>query len=163
MTLERKERDALVARYRDGAAAFEAAVADVAEDELDVHPIAGEWSIREIAHHLADGELNSAVRLCRLIAEDEPVLPNYDEMEFARRLHYGRRPIATSLRAVAAARASTLTILELLSDEEWARTGTHTLHGAYGVADWLRDYATHPWDHGDQVRAVLRAHREGAG
>jgi hypothetical protein len=163
MTLSGEERAALVERYRDGAAHFEATVAGVTADELDAHPIDGEWSVREIAHHLADGELSSAVRLRRLIAEDEPVLPDYDEMAFSRRLHYGARPIATSIAAAAAARASTLTILEQLTDAEWARTGTHTVHGPYGVEAWLLDYANHPWDHADQVRTLLDALRQAAG
>jgi len=159
-SMSRAERDALVARYRDGAAEFEAAVAGVADAELDAHPIAGEWSVREIAHHLADGELNSAVRLRRLIAEDEPLLPGYDEATFVRRLHVTQRPIATSVAAAAAARASTLTILDCLTDEEWARTGTHSEQGPYGVEAWLRDYADHPWVHADQVRRVRAALRD---
>ncbi|HEY3333827.1 MAG TPA: DinB family protein [Candidatus Limnocylindrales bacterium] len=163
MPMTRAERDALLVRYRDGAAHFEAAMADVAGDELDVRAIVGEWTIREIAHHLADGELNSAVRLRRLIAEDNPVLPGYDEVTFVRRLHVTERPIATSVAAAAAARASTLTILETLSEEEWARTGTHTEQGAYSVEAWLRDYANHPWDHADQARRVVAALRGGAG
>jgi hypothetical protein len=154
------ERAALLARYRDGATEFEAAVADVTDGELDAHPIGGEWSVREIAHHLADGELNSAVRLRRLIAEDEPALPNYDEATYVRRLHVAQRPIASSVAAVAAARASTFSILECLTDEEWARTGTHSEHGPYSVEAWLRDYADHPWVHADQVRRVLAALRD---
>jgi hypothetical protein len=155
MTMSLEERDTLLVRYRDGAAAFLAAVADVADAELDAHPIPGEWSVREIAHHLADGELNSAIRLRRLIAEDGPVLEGYDEGAFVRRLHTDERPIASSLAAAAAARASTLTILERLTDVEWARTGTHGEHGEYGVEAWLLDYADHPWNHADQVRQVL--------
>jgi hypothetical protein len=115
--------------------------------------------VREITHHLADGELNSAIRLRRLIAEDEPTLQGYDEMEFVRRLHVTDRPIATSVAAAAAARASTLTILEALGEDEWSRTGTHAEQGAYSVEAWLRDYANHPWDHADQVGRVLAAIR----
>ena len=163
MAMTREERDRLVASYRAGADVFAAAMADVTDAELDLRPIDGEWTVREIAHHLADGELNSAVRLRRLIAEDEPVLPGYDEMAFVRRLHVTRRPIATSIAAASAARASTLTILETLTEDEWARTGTHTEHGAYSVEAWLRDYATHPADHADQARRVLAAIRGGAG
>ena len=162
MTMSLEERDALLVRYRDGAAAFLAAVADVTDAELDAHPIPGEWSVREIAHHLADGELNSAIRLRRLIAEDGPALHGYDERVFTDRLHSTERPIATSLAAAAAARASTLTILERLSDEEWARTGTHSEWGEYGVEAWLLDYADHPWDHADQARRVLAALRDGS-
>lgn len=161
MVLTTQERATLVAQYAAGAAAFEAALADVADDELDAHPIEGEWSVREIAHHLCDGELNSAIRLRRLIAEDEPVLPAYDEMRFSRTLHYPERPIGPSVEAMRAARASTLSILERLTEAEWARTGTHTQQGPYSVDAWLRDYASHPHDHADQARRVVAALRAG--
>ena len=159
MPMTPEERDALMVRYRDGAAAFRAAMADVEDGELDERPLEGEWTVREIAHHLADSELNSAVRLRRLIAEDEPVLQGYDEMEFVRRLHVTERPIASSIEAAAAARASTLTILEAMTEDEWSRSGTHTDQGTYAVEEWLRDYADHPWDHAEQARRVLAALR----
>jgi hypothetical protein len=162
MTMTHDERAALVERYRDGAAAFTSLVARLTDAELDARPFPDEWTVREICHHLADGELNSAVRLRRLIAEDEPALPGYDEMEYSRRLHYGEREIGPSLAAMAAARAATYQILERLSDREWARGGTHSEHGSYGVEAWLRDYAGHPWDHADQARRVLEAARGGA-
>jgi hypothetical protein len=159
MALTREERASLLARYAAGAAAFEAVVAGVTDAELDGHPFAGEWSVREIAHHLADGELTSAIRLRRLIAEDDPVIAGYDEMAFSRRLHYPERPIASSLDAVRAARASTLTILDHLTDAEWGRTGSHGEHGPYSVEAWLRIYAEHPHEHGEQARRVLEALR----
>ena len=110
------------------------AVAGVGDAELDARPIEGEWTVREIAHHLADGELNSAVRLRRLIAEDEPALPGYDEMEFTRRLHYGERAIAPSRRGRRRRPARRrCPILERLTEAEWARTGTHSEQGPYGV------------------------------
>jgi hypothetical protein len=163
MAMTPDERAALVARYAAGADVFEQAVADVTDDELDRHPFPGEWSVREIAHHLGDGELNSAIRLRRLIAEDEPILQGYDEMAFSRRLHYPERPIAPSIAAMRAARASTLSILERLSDAEWARTGTHTEQGPYSVEAWLTDYADHPHAHADQALRVLAALRAGGG
>jgi hypothetical protein len=159
MPMTPEERGALMVRYRDGGAAFRAAMADVQDGELDERPLEGEWTVREIAHHLADSELNSAVRLRRLIAEDEPVLQGYDEMEFVRRLHVTERPIASSIDAAAAARASTLTILEAMTEDEWSRSGTHTDQGTYAVEEWLRDYANHPWDHAEQARRVLAALR----
>ena len=153
------ERRAILARYRDGAATFAAVVTGLNDAELDARPLSGEWTVREICHHLADGEINSGVRLRRLVAEDEPFLPGYDENEFSRRLHYGERAIGPSVAAVAAVRAATLQILEELSEDEWARMGTHGEHGPYGVEAWLLDYADHPADHADQARRVLEAAR----
>lgn len=156
-----EERDALVARYAAGADAFEAVLQDVTEAELDAQPADGGWSVREITHHLCDGELNAAVRLRRLIAEDEPVLPGYDEVAFSQRLFYAERSVAVSLAAMRAARASTLEILERLGPEQWARQGRHSDRGAYGVEAWLEDYAAHPHDHADQARRVLEDVRTG--
>ena len=161
MTMPRSERDALLERYRGGADAFRAAVGGLSDEELDARPIAGEWTVREICHHLADSEMTSAIRLRRLVAEEDPVIVGYDEMEFSRRLYYDTRPIGPSVDAAAAARAATLQVLERMSDAEWARQGTHSEHGPYGVEAWLRDYADHPWDHADQARRVLEAARGG--
>lgn len=161
MTMTPEERSALLAQYAAGADAFESAVEGVTEAELDSRPFPGEWSVREIAHHLGDGELNSAVRLRRLIAEDRPVLPGYDEMEFSRRLHYPERAIGPSVAAMRAARAATLSLLECLTEDDWMRTGTHTEQGAYSVEAWLRDYAAHPHDHAEQARRVIAAVRGG--
>jgi hypothetical protein len=85
-----------------------------------------------------------------LIAEDRPEIVGYEEPEYARRLYYSR-PIETSLAAVKAARASTATILECLTEEEWQREGTHSESGRYSVEDWLRIYAAHAHDHAAQL------------
>ncbi len=162
MTMGTDERARLLERYRDGAAAFTSVVARLSDAELDVRPFPDEWTVREICHHLADSEITSAVRLRRLVAEDDPRLDGYDEMEFSRRLSYGARDIAPSIAAATAVRAASLQVLEHLDDADWARTGTHGEQGPYGVEAWLRDYADHPWDHADQARRVLEAARGGS-
>ena len=161
MGLSPHERAVLVARYASATAEFEAAIADVRDDELDAHPIEGEWSVREIAHHVCDSEMTSAIRLRRLIAEPSPEIVGYDEMEWSLRLHYPERPIGPSMLAMRGARDTTLSILECLTDAEWDRAGTHSEAGAYSVDRWLQIYAEHPREHGEQARRVLDALRGG--
>ncbi|HEV2891809.1 MAG TPA: DinB family protein [Frankiaceae bacterium] len=152
MPLTPDERAALVARYRGGYAAFAEALAGC--DDLDA-AVEG-WTPRQVAHHLGDSEMTSAIRLRRLLAEDEPVIAAYDENAFARLLHYDSRPVEASLRAAEAARATNAELLDRLTEDEWARRGSHTDSGAYGVEDWLRTYAEHPYDHAEQVRRARR-------
>src|SRR4051794_20110951 len=52
--MDRATRDALIEQYRDGATAVRKAVAEVGEDGLDRRPEPGEWTAREVVHHLAD-------------------------------------------------------------------------------------------------------------
>ena len=149
--MDEATRSALVTRYRQGYDAVMAALDGITDAELDAREAPGEWSPREIAHHLADSEMTSALRLRRLIAEENPVIVGYDQEAFVRRL-YCDRPIAPSLAAFKAARASTADILDCLTEEGWGRQGTHSESGAYSVLDWLEIYAAHAHDHADQIR-----------
>ncbi len=150
------ERATLVARYRAGYAAVEAALAAAGPDRLDEAKDGG-WTARQVVHHLADSEMTSAIRLRRLLVEDQPVVVGYDEGAFAARLHYTDRPVDASLRAVEAARATSADLLDRLTDADWTRTGTHTETGAYGVEEWLRTYAAHAHDHAEQIRRAAGA------
>lgn len=149
--MKQAERDALVAQYEDGYRVIVAAIGGMVEGEIDAREAPGEWSPREVVHHLADSEMTAAIRLRRLIAEDRPVIEGYDEAEFARVLYYDR-PIADSLVAFKAARDTTAQILHRLTAAQWAREGTHSSSGRYSVEDWLRIYAAHAPDHADQIR-----------
>lgn len=142
-------RRALIEQYRGGVAAVERALDGITEDELDRTP-PGEWSPRMIVHHLADSETNSYLRLRKLLAETDPTIQGYDEAGFARVLHYDR-PIEHSLAVFGAVRGSSSELLELLSEDDWGRAGTHSESGAYSVEDWLEIYAEHGATHADQI------------
>ena len=144
-------RARLVEQYKAGYGVVVEALADITEAELDAREEPGEWSPREVVHHLADSEMTSAIRLRRLIVEDRPLIVGYDQEEFARRLYYDR-PIEASLAAFRAARDTTAQLLDRLSEAEWAREGTHSESGRYTVLDWLQIYAVHAHDHADQIR-----------
>ena len=145
------DRRALLARYKEGAAAIAAAAAGLSDAELDRRPGPDEWTAREVIHHLADAEARSAIRLRQLLAEEAPVIEGYDEGLYARVLHYDR-PVATSLALVHAVRASTAELLDCLTDADFARAGTHTELGPYSVDTWLEVYVAHAHDHADQLR-----------
>jgi DinB superfamily len=144
-------RQALIERYREGYRVVSEALDGITDAELDARPGPDKWTAREIVHHLADSEMTSAIRLRRLIAEDQPVIVGYDQEEFARKLYYDR-PIGASLEAFKAARLTSAEILQRLTDAEWTRTGTHSDSGPYGVQKWLEIYAEHAHGHADQIR-----------
>lgn len=148
------DRTALLARYRSGFDDVVEALAAITDDELDRRPDADDdaWTAREIAHHLADSETNSYVRLRRLLAEPHPIVHGYDEVAWSRALHYGARPIDRSLTVLRAVREANLELLDAIDDHEWDRHGWHDQAGAYTLAAWLQSYADHSHDHADQIR-----------
>lgn len=150
------ERRELIKQYRAGHAEVVDALKGITEQELDKTSGDDAWTPRMVVHHLADSEMTSAIRLRRLIAEDKPSIPGYDEMEFARVLYYTDRPIEGSLDMFRSARQTTAQILDRLTEAQWERTGTHSESGSYSVKDWLVIYANHGHDHANQIRRVRR-------
>jgi hypothetical protein len=151
------ERQNLIARYADGFAEVTRALDGFPAASLTAHPIPGKWSATEIVHHLADSEGASAQRLRKLLVEKYAVIQGYDEAEFARTLRYNERELAPALDAFRAARATTLQILERMSDAEWAREGWHTDAGRYTSELWLEIYAEHAHKHAGQIRRLREA------
>lgn len=144
-------RTALLRRYAEGYPEVERALAGITDGGLD-NPGADGWTARQVVHHLADSEMTSALRLRKLVIEPNPVIYGYDEGLYAGGLYYDQRPIAASLAAFRAARESTLTLLELLTPEQWTRQGWHTESGPYSVERWLEIYAAHGHEHAGQIR-----------
>src|SRR5688572_32989337 len=104
--MDTKERDRLIALYRDGYRAIVEALHGADEEQLAAKPGPGKWSAREIIHHLADSEMTSAIRLRLLLAHDRPTIHGYDQDQFAKVLYYDR-PHEVSLEAFRYAREST--------------------------------------------------------
>jgi DinB superfamily len=146
--MDAERRRALIEEYRGGVAAVERALDGISDDELDRAPD-GEWSSRMVVHHLADSETNSYLRLRKLLAETDPEIQGYDEAGFARVLH--DRPIERSLEVFRAVRNASSELLDLLSDDDWHRAGTHSESGGYSVEGWLEIYADHSAAHADQI------------
>ena len=149
--MDTKSRTELLQKYRTGHEAMVEALTDLRDDELDRSAIAGEWTPRQIVHHVADSEMTAAVRLRKLIAEDDAQIQGYDEKQYADALTRDR-PIQPSLEAVRWARESTLQILERLDEKEWMKAGTHSELGPYSVEKWLEIYAAHCHDHAAQIK-----------
>jgi hypothetical protein len=149
-------RKELIAKYAAGYDEVVSALEGIPKDKLTANLIPGKWSAAEIVQHLADSEMTSAIRLRRLLAEDNPLIQGYDQDLFATRLRYNDRDIAPALEAFRAARATTVQLLERMAEEEWLREGTHTESGRYTAEDWLEIYAGHAHGHADQIRRLRK-------
>jgi hypothetical protein len=154
------ERVDLIARYRAGYGALASALEGLTPAELDWRPSPEAWSVRDVVHHVADAELTGAVRLRRLLTEDMPFLPAFDEETYRQRLAYAVRPIEPALDGVRAVHATTAELLDGLTVSDWARAGTHSEEGPYPLERWLSFHAGHTHEHAAQIRQ-LRLARKG--
>lgn len=151
------ERRELITQYKGGYGEVLRNLANFPPESLTAHPIPGKWSAAEIVHHLADSETTSALRLRRLLVEDHPLIQGYDQDEYAAKLRYNERELTPSLEAFRFARETTAQLIDLMSEADWHREGTHSESGSYSTEDWLRIYAAHAHNHAAQIGRLREA------
>ncbi|MEO5618305.1 MAG: DinB family protein [Candidatus Eisenbacteria bacterium] len=152
-----EKREQLIRQYAAGYDEVAQALKAFPEESLSAHPIPGKWSAREIVHHLADSESISAQRLRKLLSEEFPVIYGYDQEKFAILLRYNVREITPALDAFRAARATTMQLIETMTEEDWKLKGWHNEHGTYTADFWLEVYSVHAHNHAAQIRQLREA------
>lgn len=160
MPMTHEEREQLIAAYADGPRRLRFALEAVPPEARQWRPAPGKWSVHEIVCHCADAEANAHGRLRYLLCEQQPTVIGYDQDAWARVLDYHAHPLDPALATVDAVRANTTALLRRLPAQAWARMGTHTEHGPYGVEDWLRTYAAHVEGHARQIERTHAAWKE---
>ena len=109
----------VLALYAAEADRLEAALADLPEASLDVSLAAGEWTIRQIVHHLAEGETVWSVYLRMALGAPGSTarLDWYPGNEaWADALDYANRPVEPAVMLFKAQRAYNAQLLRHLSD-----------------------------------------------
>jgi DinB family protein len=152
-----EERKGLIAKYAAGYEEVIDALKGFPAESLGAHPLPGKWSAREIVHHLGDSESFSAARLRKLLVEDNAVIQGYDQDQYAAKLHYNERDMAPALEAFRLARETTMQLVDMMTEDDWRREGTHTESGRYTTEDWLKIYAAHAHNHAAQIRRLREA------
>lgn len=90
----------LIDDYVSGPKRLRQTVAGMTQEQLVARPIPGKWSTLEVICHLADFEIVYADRIKRVIAENEPILVEASEKQFAARLVYHERDAEEELLLV---------------------------------------------------------------
>jgi len=157
--------NALAKDYRASTEYFLELASSVSPESLDLHA-PGEWSARQVIHHMADSEAQSYARLRRLVAE--PIgssIQGYDEAAWAEcsTLGYAQLPVENALLVIRAVRSSSLDIIYRLSEYDLKRFGIHSESGDYSVTTWLETYIAHPRDHAEQLRKAIFSGQEFTG
>jgi hypothetical protein len=133
------------ASVRERIASFPDRLAATARDASPDAPAPDEWTPVEIVRHLiAVEELVWHVRLAQLEHEDHPRWRWVEPGQWLGRPGAGLDEV---LATHAAARASTLAMLDGLGADGWARTGTHDTYGVLDVAGLMTVAADHDDEH----------------
>ena len=118
-------------------------------------PAEGEWAVIEVVAHLADSDERAAARVRRMLAEDDPTLPGYDQDALARERRYIEMEPAEALDRFERVRSDHVALLEGLDDAGWRRSGVHSEQGPIDVELYESHGAAEDVDHMAQIARLV--------
>lgn len=157
MTTQERQQD--IDKIRRLPGQIEALVSGLSAAQLTTHFLAGEWTVAQNVHHLADSHMNSYIRCKLILTEENPPLKPYDQDAWANLPDAQSADLSTSLLLLAQLHARWVTFWENLPETAWGRVGFHPDNGPMTLADIVRSYAAHGEAHIDQITRTLAAGR----
>ena len=149
------DRGRWVAEVAELPARFGAAVAGLTPAQWATPYRPGGWTVRQVAHHLADSHVNAYTRFKLALTEDEPTIKPYDEARWAELADVELVDPAVSLALLGALHARWAALLERLTPDEWARGYRHPEHGRlFSLTEAVDMYAWHGRHHTAHVTGL---------
>ena len=153
------QRRELIGQIRELPARLRERVSGLTDAQLTTHFQAGEWTVAQNVHHLADSHMNSFVRMRLILTEERPMLKPYDQDLWAELADSGTIALEESLSILDGLHARWVRLFESLDAASWRRSGLHPENGEVTIEDILRIYAAHGQGHIDQINRALAAER----
>ncbi len=122
------------------------------EHELLETPSPSEWSIHQVMAHLRDTEVQVFLfRSKKILSEDDPSVPNFDQDAWHREHYKATEPLKKMIDEFAIARRKQVAILRKTTDKAWSRTARHPEYGTISL-DWLvNHHVNHTLEHLSQI------------
>ena len=95
-------------------------------------------------------------RMKKVIAEDNPLLPAFDQDKWAKSFFYDKASVDDSIALFFTLRTSMVPILKGLKDKDFNRTGIHTEDGKITLLDFLEHAVEHAEHHTKMIEKIKR-------
>jgi uncharacterized damage-inducible protein DinB len=151
-------RQSAIAAIRATPAALRTAVLGLDEAQLQTPYRDGGWSVRQVVHHVAESHMNAFTRFKLALTEQNPTIKPYNEDAWAKLGDVARAPIETSLVLLDALHSRWVTLLDVMTPDDFVRPLTHPDSGPMTLDRLLQLYAWHGPHHVAHVTA-LRARK----
>jgi uncharacterized damage-inducible protein DinB len=146
-TFTQSFRQQCIAQLTEAPAQFQAAVRNLAPDQLLTPYREDGWTVAQVVHHVADSHMNAYVRFKLALTEDSPTIKPYDEKLWASLPDSRSADISASLALIHALHQRWVASLHGFGEEQGRLTYTHPERGLTTLDRTLALYAWHGRHH----------------
>ncbi len=138
--------------YEVATATFLEVAGGVSKEKLDAAP-EGEWTPRQIIHHMAHADAYCLTRIIQMLSEPGTSIRSFSEEALvnSKVLAYSTTPIESSLALFKATRGEGLRLLRSASDADLSNSCIHSHYGEVTLETMVVYFTNHPLDHAQQI------------
>jgi catechol 2,3-dioxygenase-like lactoylglutathione lyase family enzyme len=153
--MRERSRGEIIDLVRMGQVGFREITADMGPDDQCWRPKPGEWSAREVVHHVADTNLTVLHAVRSALANPGEVYHAnpYDQRHYASELRYRDRDIEPSLQLIESTVDTLLGLIDSVPDA-WVRSLVTSAGGETAVETYLLMLSTHNLEHLEQINKI---------
>lgn len=148
------DRRRWIAEIAAAPAKLREAVGGLTAEQLDRRYREGGWTLRQVAHHLADEHLNAFGYFKKAATETDPPVNVYLEPCWAETSDASKAPVELSLDLLTALHARWVILLDSLADEDFARAYVHGRRGRVSLDEGIQLYAWHGRHHTAHITSL---------
>ncbi len=145
------ERNEWIRKIQQLPLKLESTIKGLSDSQLDTPTGEGKWTSRQIAHHIADANINAYTRMKLIVTEEKPILKPYNQNHWALLADCKNGRIDSTLRIIDGLHERWTIFLNSLPETIWAREGIHLENGKVTLEDVLRIYSKHGETHLQQI------------
>lgn len=152
-----QERADAIAALAAFPAQLEAAVAGLSSADLTTPYKAGDWTVAQNVHHLADAHVAAYFRCRQVLTQENPLAAGYDVDAFAALPDAQSADLGASLALIRGMHARWAAFFQHLADADFARAAIHPTRGPMTLEWVLQIYSGHGPKHLIQIQECLDA------
>src|SRR5215213_9110919 len=135
-------------------------IAGATDHEVRWKPAPTRWSVLEVLGHLAHVEAHGfRGRAQRILAEDNPLLENYDPDALVAAGAYKHADIASALEVYRRERERSIELLRTVRAQDLPRPAVHGVLGTVTLGNLLNEWPFHDMGHLRQITELMRTVR----
>lgn len=146
-SITEEDRRNFTAQVEELPVKLRAAVQGLNDSQLDTPYREGGWTVRQLAHHIADSHMNAFIRFKLALTENEPTIKPYEQQLWAELPDGKSLPIEVSLTLLDSLHRRWTVLLKSMKPEEFARKFRHPELGLVTLDRNLALYAWHSRHH----------------
>lgn len=153
-TLDAARLAAYAASLRASALALRPLLTELSEEQLGATYAPGSWTVRQLAHHIADAHEHGSMRFRFGLTQDTPTILPFDQETWARLPDYALVP-EVSLRVFEGVTDRWAALLDALPPGDLAREIVHPQEGRQSLWRLLAKHDWHARHHTAHIRMAL--------